>query len=169
MALGFIKQIVCIVLMRRRKGSFSFIVIIIVLVDDNHSQRLTNKKKNIWTKIQFLYLIKIVKFVRFARMFICVAIILVSTGKLTVWNILLQSQIISLALGVEEMFNLCRLLHNQHFIIFQWNLKCVRQFTPIIHSYVSQKLYICRVFSFYYIINSKTGFEKLFYAGKKLL
>lgn len=78
--------------MRRRKGSFSFIVIIIVLVDDNHSQRLTNKKKkNIWTKIQFLYLIKIVKFVRFARMFICVAIILVSTGKLTVWNILLQS------------------------------------------------------------------------------
>lgn len=77
--------------MRRRKGSFSFIVIIIVLVDDNHSQRLTNKKKNIWTKIQFLYLIKIIKFVRFARMFICVAIILVSTGKLTVWNILLQS------------------------------------------------------------------------------
>lgn len=77
--------------MRRRKGSFSFIVIIIVLVDDNHSQRLTNKKKNIWTKIQFLYLIKIVKFVRFAHMFICVAIILVSTGKLTVWNILLQS------------------------------------------------------------------------------
>lgn len=77
--------------MRRRKGSFSFIVIIIVLVDDNHSQRLTNKKKNIWTKIQFLYLIKIVKFVRFARMLICVAIILVSTGKLTVWNILLQS------------------------------------------------------------------------------
>lgn len=77
--------------MMRRKGSFSFIVIIIVLVDDNHSQRLTNKKKNIWTKIQFLYLIKIVKFVRFARMFICVAIILVSTGKLTVWNILLQS------------------------------------------------------------------------------
>lgn len=77
--------------MRRRKGSFSFIVIIIVLVDDNHSQRLTNKKKNIWTKIQFLYLIKIVKFVRFARMFICVAIILVSTGKLTLWNILLQS------------------------------------------------------------------------------